>query len=116
MIDFPLVDTVHAEFEHLWAKIMLCWQQTLSPFFSTFVMVNTTDKSTLRLVKILKVTKFYRHLYDGGLKLAPTIITSVNVRNFAELYLCSLKTCYFKIKQFSNYIKALFPVVSTNCP
>ena len=26
VIDFSLLDTVHAEFEHLLMKIMLCWQ------------------------------------------------------------------------------------------
>ena len=43
-----------------------------------------------------KVVKFYCRLYSGGHKLAPTIQTSLNFRNFAELCLLSLKTYHFQ--------------------
>ena len=63
-------------------------------------------KSVLKLIKLLslklicwklmkkqllKVLKIYRLLYGGGTNLHPAIQTSVNFRNFVELYLCSLK-------------------------
>ena len=36
----------------------------------------------------------------GGTNLSPTIQTSINFRNFAELHLCSLvKTYHFQIRQ-----------------
>ena len=43
-------------------------------------------------MELFKVTKFYRHLYGGGHK--------KNFRNFAKLYLLSLKTYHFQIWQF----------------
>ena len=56
-------------------------------------------------MELFKVTKFYRHLYGGGHK--------KNFRNFAKLYLLSLKTYTFKFGSFTN-TKALFPVVPTD--
>ena len=50
-------------------------------------------------LKGLKVATFYRRLYGGGTNLTPTIPTSVKFSNFAELYLCSLKTFHFQTLQ-----------------
>ena len=62
------------------------------------------------MIQLLKVAKFYRRLYSGGHKLVPAIHTSMNFRNFAELYLQSIT---FKFGNFSNF-KALFSMVSTD--
>ena len=45
----------------------------------------------------------------GGTNLSPTIQTSINFRNFAELHLCSLvKTYHFQIRQLYYFWGALF--------
>ena len=85
--------------------------------------VHTTEKSALKLEKVpslkvicgklmkiqlFKAAKFYRRLYGGGgggrKNLPPPlplpIHTSVNFRDFTELYLRSLKTNHFQIWQF----------------
>jgi len=66
-----------------------------------------------------QVATFYRRLYGGGHKLFlpsyPTIQTFVNFRNFAVLYLRSLKTYHHESGQFA-YFKELFPMVSTDFP
>ena len=59
-------------------------------------------------IQLFKDAKFYRRLYGKGTKLPPTIQTSVNVRNFAELYLHSLKTYHFQFGSFTNFRLALF--------
>ena len=85
-------------------------------FFSTFDVdksVDTTEKSALRSVKreicwklmeiqLLKGAKFCRRFYGGegvAHTLDPTNQTSLNFRNFPELYLRSLKTYHFQIWQ-----------------
>ena len=46
---------------------------------------------------------------EGDTNLSPTIQTSVNLRNFAELHLCSLvKTYHFQIRQLYYFWGALF--------
>ena len=47
------------------------------------------------LLKTNTVAKFYRRLYGGGIN----IQTSVNFRNFADLYLRSFKAYHFQTWQ-----------------
>ena len=103
----------------------------LSTWTSSGKSVDTTEKSALRSVKreicwklmeiqLLKVAKFCRRFYGGEMggggggggappppppahTLDPTKQTSLNFRNFPELYLRSLKTYHFQIWQHYEF-------------
>ena len=118
MIDSPLVDTVHAEFEHLLMKVMLCWQKTFSQIFSTFDMDKLGKirghhrKERLKISIVPQSCEILQTFVraGGGHKLAPH---HANICKFSQL--CGALPFTLQFGKFTN-VKALFPVVLMDFP
>ena len=123
MIDSPLVDTVHAEFEHLLMKVMLCLQKTFSQIFSTFDIDKLGKirghhrKERLKISIVPQSCEILQTFVQagGGTNLPPTMLTSVNFLNFVELYpLLYNLASLLMLRRFFQWCWRIFPNLSTS--